>query len=194
MHSNAFLSRGRCHDAQPAILHIAQLADANREHWAAADVLKARGLVQRTLQGKRMRLASDVRELVVLSELQAGRADKASTFGKTSQICDRHTAMGMVEGELAALQAACRLSHHTPMTLFLCFDAAAIGKPHRDLPCIRQSCRRTDTNVVLPMKETCLFRRPPPSRPMRHGASHVLDSGRGYETNPDFVLGGFGLP
>ena len=82
MHSNAFLSRGRCHDAQPAILHVAQLADANREHWAAADVLKAGGLVQRTLQGNRMRLASDVRELVVRSELQAGRADKARTLGK----------------------------------------------------------------------------------------------------------------
>jgi hypothetical protein len=136
-----------------ALMFIGRAADAHQHVWATADVLKAPGLVVHTRGGKRQRMSTDVRRMLVQDELQGGRAPTCSALTTTLSIGARSTAYRLVEKELAALQAASRLSNATPSTTAVCCDAAQIGKPSRDMLMIHMSCRGTGSHIVLPPKE-----------------------------------------
>ena len=142
-----------------AIMQVTKLIEDNAEQWAREDFLKAEGLLRTAPSGKRARTASYVRKAVLEEQLQAGKANKASSIVKVLALGERDSVIRWGAKALADMQAAARLSFSIPAVVSWCLDAAQIGKPHRDLLLICQTCPLVQQHghCILPPQEAWLL-------------------------------------
>ena len=105
-----------------ALLQFALRAAANSiddgcARWGNTNLAKAKCIVLKNANGKRMRTDSHLKGIVVADALKNGLAPTASSYASAVEVAADTTASDWIEEALAGLHAAARLSFPVPRTI-----------------------------------------------------------------------------
>ena len=133
---------------------LGRCIDAHRDDWGDFDVLKNPEFsLANGPAGKRRRVSVQLRVAAVETAVQDGVASKPSTVLRTMGLASPAAGILWCDKTLMELQATSRLSNQFPGVVSFVFDAAQIGKPHKDILLAAQHSEPGNIDIVLPPKD-----------------------------------------
>ena len=107
------------------------------------------------LHGRRMRADAHVKQEIIRTGTQEGKARTASGLAAATGVGGATAAGKWQEEELAALQASARLTLAAPEIISIAADAGTVGKPSKDFLLMHLWAWPKRFSLVLPPQEHC---------------------------------------